>query len=264
MKLLQRFLWLLAGVTAVYALLAFLFRDVKRERPLIIGHRGAAGLAPENTLVAIQAAQEWHVDGIEVDVHGSKDGVVVVIHDTTLDRTTNGSGVVGQTDWAEMQALDAGQYFSPEFAGEPLPTLDQVLALGLYTVIEVKDIELYPNLVETIIQQIETYDAEDRVTIISFDPPAIQTVKELAPHLKVGGITTNNQTPTEWGPSDVVDTFWQIPIIDPTYVWRMHRQGYEVWVWTANEPWAMRYLAWLGVDGLTTNYPDRARAIWQP
>jgi glycerophosphoryl diester phosphodiesterase len=98
-------------------------------RTRVIAHRGFSGVAPENTLVAIRRGIEIGADMAEIDVTLSKDGYVVVIHDETLDRTTNGTGPVSDATLEELQRLDAGSWFAPEFAGEKIPTLGEVLDL---------------------------------------------------------------------------------------------------------------------------------------
>jgi glycerophosphoryl diester phosphodiesterase len=93
------------------------------HRPFLWAHRGASKNAPENTMAAFAAAVELGVDGLELDIHLSRDGIPVVIHDESLERTTNGRGFVSDASLVQLQQLDAGAWFSPEFTGEPLPTL---------------------------------------------------------------------------------------------------------------------------------------------
>src|SRR5919197_4354903 len=97
-------------------------------RPLVVGHRGAMGYAPENTLASFELAVEQGADVVELDVHLSRDGQVVVIHDEQLDRTTDGRGLVGDRTLDELKRLDAGSWFDPRFAGQRIPTLHEVLA----------------------------------------------------------------------------------------------------------------------------------------
>src|SRR5215207_11286279 len=102
----------------------------ERGRVWVVGHRGAMGHCPENTLASFARGLELGADWIEMDVHLSRDGAVVVIHDETLDRTTNGHGLVRDCNLAELTALDAGVWFSPAYAGERIPTLDELLAFA--------------------------------------------------------------------------------------------------------------------------------------
>ncbi len=141
---------------------------------MIFAHRGSSGTHPENTLAAITDAIAVGVDGIEIDVQKTKDGKLVVIHDETVDRTTNGSGEVIQMTLEEIQALDAGSWFSNKFQGERIPTLDQVLDLVKDTSVQLNielknDLVDYPNLEEDVVRLVKKYEVMDQVLISSFN-----------------------------------------------------------------------------------------------
>jgi glycerophosphoryl diester phosphodiesterase len=231
-------------------------------KPLIIAHRGAAGLAPENTLAAIRKGLAHHAHGIEVDVQRSADGVLVLIHDETVNRTTNGAGAVRELSWSEMRHLDGGSYYSSLFAGEPIPMLEDALALlrkeAVTLVIEIKDPHFYPEMSRQIVEMISRYDAQNQVVVISFDHTELQIVQRLAPDIRLGILLTRPWPVPKIAKSQIVDVYWLTVLLDPTFVRRMHGQGYEVWVWTVNSPALMNWLRWLGVDGLTTDHPELA------
>ncbi|MBX3055666.1 MAG: glycerophosphodiester phosphodiesterase [Anaerolineae bacterium] len=253
-------------LTAFWAGLHLLLREKGRaSKPAIIAHRGAAGLAPENTLAAIRVGLAHQAPYIEIDVQRSADGMLVVIHDETIDRTSNGRGPVRELSWAELRRLDAGSYFDPHFAGETIPTLSDVLLLlqdkPATLVIEIKDPHFYPDISQQILALLAQHQMQERVVVISFDHAALETFHRLAPGIPIGLAVTKPWPIPPIAPGQTVDVFWPGVLLDPTFVYRMHRRGYTVWVWTVNAPALMRLLAWLGVDGLTTDHPQRASRL---
>src|SRR5262245_51347936 len=161
-----------------------------RARPLIVGHRGAMGYAPENTFASYERAVALGVDAVECDVHLSADGVPVVIHDHTLDRTTDGAGPVQALTLAELKRLDAGAWRGAEFAGQRLPTLDELLAwcAGRTALsIELKNgPTFYEGLAERIVELVRAHGMVGQANVISFDHLAVRRVKELEPRLMTG------------------------------------------------------------------------------
>ena len=161
-----------------------------RPKPLNIAHRGASAVAPQNTLAAFRKAMELGADGVELDVQLSADGAVVVIHDFTVDKTTDGTGRVAEKTLAELEALDAGIRFSPQFAGERIPTLAQVfeaLEGKLLVNVELKDFNLRSSaLAAPVVEVIREHAMEKRVLFSSFNPFALRAVKRLAPEIPAG------------------------------------------------------------------------------
>ncbi len=157
-------------------------------RPYVVGHRGAMGHAPENTLASFRKGFELGAPLLELDVHMSADAQLVVIHDETVDRTTNGSGRVVELSATEIRRLDAGSWFGSAFAGEPVPMLDEILEwrhgrVGL--VIELKLGPVwYPGIEEGLVRLLRQHGAEAEVLVISFDHFAARRVKVLAPAVK--------------------------------------------------------------------------------
>ena len=139
---------------------------------LIIAHRGASGLAPENTLAAIKKAIELKADLIEIDVHQTKDSIIVVIHDKKINRTTSGKGRVKDLFYKEIRRYDAGKWFDPKFEGERVPTLEEVLRLvhgQTKLLIEIKgDDNFYPNIEKHVYEILKTYNAQNWCEIHSF------------------------------------------------------------------------------------------------
>jgi glycerophosphoryl diester phosphodiesterase len=164
---------------------------MEHRRPLIFGHRGASSLCPENTMAAFQKAAEVGADGVELDVHLSRDGRLVVCHDETLDRTTDGRGAIRALSCDDIRGFDAGSWFAREFRGERVPLLDDVLGLVRSRNMSV-NIELKTNLVSyegieaKVAELVERFDLGDAVIISSFNHYSVLRLKKRAPHLRAG------------------------------------------------------------------------------
>lgn len=156
-----------------------------------IAHRGWSGKAPENTMAAFELAlNEPKIYSIELDIHLSKDNVPVVIHDYTIDRTTDGKGFVSDYTAEELAAFDAGQWFSPEFKGQNIPTLEEVIELvkgKKKLLIELKQMGArYPKMEEKVVELIQKHELHDEVVIMSFDHESAKKVKELDGNIEIG------------------------------------------------------------------------------
>lgn len=159
------------------------------DKALIIAHRGSSKLAPENTMASFKEAFKHGATAIELDVHRTKDGHLVIMHDDTLDRTTTGRGRVGDFTLKELKELDAGSWFGPQFTGEKIPTLEEVLdwAKGKVKVdIEVKNSRQYPGIEQDILRIVEEKELKDDVFITSFDKSVSENIEALAPEIKTG------------------------------------------------------------------------------
>jgi len=238
-------------------------------RPQIFAHRGAKTVAPENTLPAFQRALEMGVDGIELDVHCSKDGKLVVIHDESLDRTTRGSGKVGEYTAAELAHIDAGSPFHADFAGVGVPTLEDVFDLvgnRCRVNVEIKSDD--PNggdQVEPLIAMIAARNLYDQVIVSSFNPPSLVKMRALAPKIQLGLLY---YLPL---PAFLRDA-WFTPIIQPEAIHPYHRlvnadlmawakaRGCAVNTWTVNDVDEARRLADLGVNVIMSDVPDQIMA----
>jgi glycerophosphoryl diester phosphodiesterase len=234
--------------------------------PLIIGHRGAAGHAPENTLASFAKALALGADAVECDVQLSADGVPVVIHDPTLDRTTNGSGPVAARSAAELRALDAGAWFGPAFAGERIPTLAEVLdwARGrTRVVLELKQGPVYDaRLPERVVEVIRDARAEGDVLAISFDHEAVRQVVAMAPAVLAGVLYAArplDPVSLAWGAgATVLLPHWHFATADD--VATAHEAGLGIAPWTVDDATVAERLFALGVDALSSNYPERLLA----
>jgi len=160
--------------------------------PAVFAHRGASAYAPENTLAAFQLALEQGADGIELDVNLTTDGHVVVIHDSIVDRTTNGSGEVRDMELKTLKSFDAGSWFAPKFKGEKVPTLDEVLKLvgeDVFTNIELKPkyfISPLDQLPGKVAALVEKHNLDNKIIFSSFNPWALIKIHRLLPSVPVG------------------------------------------------------------------------------
>jgi glycerophosphoryl diester phosphodiesterase len=228
-------------------------------------HRGWSSKAPENTLAAFQKAIEQpHIDMIELDVQLSRDGVPVVIHDFTLERTTNGSGYVGDYTLKELKQLDAGSWYAEAFAGETIPTLEEVLQLvqGKKTLnIELKCAgNWYPGIEKKVIELIRQYGMESSVVITSFHHANIREVSRLAPELKKGllidGMPLLLDEQLEVTGATVLSMYY--PFLTESFVRSYRERGIEFIAWTIDQPEEMKRVAALD-EGIVicTNDPER-------
>ena len=243
----------------------------------IIAHRGANRKAPQNTLPAFRQAIADGADGFETDVHLTKDGVPVICHNYTIDKTSDGTGAVSSYTLEELKQFDFGAYFSEDFRGTPLPTLDEFLTLVAPTDAEIINIELKCpkgrmfELVSKTMQAIRRFGVLDRVIISSFSPAILKMVKEIDPRCKTGFLhPTQNPSicravflePYTILKSTKADYAHPASItVTKLSVMLEHRMGRKVNVWTVNDEPTIRYLLACGVDGIITDTPDRTRAI---
>ena len=241
----------------------------------VIGHRGAAELAPENTMAAFAKAAELGT-GFELDVTLSSDGQVVVIHDDTLDRTTDGDGAVSNRSLQELRQLDAGSWYSNDFARERVPTLAEVLGVfgGRVPInIELKTSRDVEPLVEAVAAEVRKVDLADQVYVTSFNPLMLEHMAVVAPELRRGQLThTFPRKDSELSVMQrvVLRRMWLnrrsrpdfIVVNDERatarFVDRWHNNNMQVLVYTVNDPQDMTRLYKLGVDGIITDRPDLA------
>ena len=250
--------------------------------PRQFAHRGASGTHPENTLASFRRAREEGAEAFELDVHRTADGQVVVFHDPTLERTTDGRGAVASLTLSELRELDAGSRFTPDggrthpFQGQDVrvPTLREVLEEfpDLPVIIEIKQVE--PPLEEDLRDVIAGSEAEERTLVFSLAQEPLDRYRTLEPEQQTG-----------FGPEDVaeflgrvrdgrwdgyrppgaafaVPVSWHgIPIVSGPFVEAAHRLGREVYVWTVNAEAEMEQLLDLGVDGLISDFPARLAEV---
>jgi glycerophosphoryl diester phosphodiesterase len=240
------------------------------DRPLNFAHRGASYEAPENTLAAFLLAAELGADGVEFDVQLSRDGEVVVIHDFSLEATTDGQGLVRDKTLAELKELDAGGRFDPPFAGQRIPALQEVLdAVGrrLLLNIELKTASLRDDgLAAKVVRAVEENGLLDRVVVSSFDPLAVRRVKQLNPWIPTGLLYDPSQPiflRRAWlrllVRPDALHPYYKM--VDEAYMRWAKGKGYRVHTWTCDDPGEMWQLVRYGLDLIMTNRPDLLRQV---
>jgi len=241
--------------------------DAARARIQVLAHRGASAYAPENTLAAFRLAIEQKADWLELDVQQTKDGQLVVFHDLRMERTTDGRGALRDLTLEQVKQLDAGRWYGPEFAGERVPTFEEVVALaqaqGVRIFPEVKDPRLYPGIEERVAAVISAYGYEDQTIIQSFDMTSLERLRQVNPRLKLAALYTA-ASPLRGDPPpgvSVVGPPWELVTIDPSVVRDAHASGRQVVVWSVEGAAAVRPLLDARVDGIITSRPDVVRAM---
>lgn len=226
------------------------------NRPLLIAHRGASGLAPENTQLALRRAAEAGADAAEIDVQLTADGVPVVLHDATVDRTTDGHGRIAALRWAEVARLRARE-------GERVPAFEAALAAAaehdLLLAIEFKGRDRQPELIEQVIATVARADRASRVWYWSFDAADLRLVRELAPGAPTGGLSLGLPGRSLALVSDhLVPLAGHLALAWPGLVRRLPQ---PVVAWTTDRPALARRFAAAGMAGVISNHPERLRPV---
>ena len=238
--------------------------------PLVWAHRGASGYAPENTLPAFKLAAEMKADGVELDVQLTRDGVLAVCHDETIDRTSSGAGWLKDFTFDELRSLDFSNG-NAAYEGVKIPAMEEVFDLlaptGLTINIELKTgIVFYENIEEKILELAARKNWEDRVIYSSFNHYTVRRIKELNPAAKVGLLYAD-------GPIDMPGyghrleadalhpAFYNLQY--PNYMEDCRRYGLDVNVWTVNSAADLMKCREYGVNAVITNYPAKARELYE-
>jgi len=242
----------------------------------IVAHRGASGYAPELTFAAFSKALETGVDSIEVDVHQSADGKIVIFHDLTLDRTTNGTGLVASKTYKELRQLDAGSWFDPAFAGEKILLFNEFIELvkgkaGI--IVEVKyGSQIYPEIENNILTILKSSGMLHDSVVSSSRVTILNTFKTIAPDLRLGKVLTPKEL---WRSLFQYNSFahkqkllehikeihphWSF--VDSHFMNWARLVDLEVFPWTINKERKIRVMIDRGVNGVITDFPDVARRV---
>jgi glycerophosphoryl diester phosphodiesterase len=273
--------------TALYGALAWseeapvpdhVFFQGLRSRPLVIAHRGGAGLWPENTLHAFESASTLGVDMIETDIRGTADGVLVVLHDASVDRTTDGTGAVGEMTLAELKKLDAAYRWTPDGGRSfPLrgrnitvPTLDEVFAQLPEMRFNIEPKQVTPSLVPSLCRTIRERRMSGKVIVGSFRDTVLDEFRRACPEVATSASPSEVSRFVAMQTAGLSRSFnpamqaLQVPeygagihILTPGFITSAHERNLEVHAWTVNEVADMRRLIDLKLDGIMTDYPDR-------
>lgn len=248
------------------------------KKPLIIAHRGASGLAPENTLTAFAKAIEIGVDRIEMDLRQTIDGEVIVLHDKTIVRTTNGWGSARKLSLSKIRRYSAGSWFHYDFSSERIPTFREVLELvdGRTTLLlEIKDGSPYHHGIEkNVIDIINEYNAHDWCIVQSFNDKVLKNFRAL-PNLNsdiqklfeivipvaplYGGSRFTYKSIKRYDFAQEVNVNFKS--VTPRVVRKVQRMGKKINVWTVNDRYDLQYFIEMGVDGIITDFPDRLKEL---
>lgn len=269
----------------IYGLLVALARPVPnhpfftQDTPLVIGHQGGEHLWPDNTFYAFEQAVELGVDVLEMDIHATADGVLVIMHDETIDRTTDGTGLIKEMTLAELKKLDAAynwphhddQGERPHRAqGLTPPALEDLFQAFPHMPMNIEIKQTEPSITQPLCDLLQAYEMTEKVLIASFSPETMAEFRQVCPGVATAGAEPQirtffalntlflgavYQSPVE--AFQVPEYFGDLHVITPRFVQTAHSHNLDVHVWTVDEVEDMERLIGLGVDGIITNRPDR-------
>lgn len=252
---LKTLLWMLGILVLIPVThygLYFLFGRTLTTPTQLIAHRGGLSHAPENTLAAFQHAIDTGVDWLELDVQRTQDGQLVVFHDTTVERTTNGTGSVASLSFADIRALDAG-------SGEQVPSFEDVITLaktaGVGLLPELKSAQLYPNIDEQVVAALNQANYADKTVVQSFNHEVLINLKSNHPDINVCplyALWELNLAKPQPSNAEILCPMAEMVLLNPWMIKQAHDQNKKIYVWFGiNEhPFLIRSLRNLGVDGL--------------
>lgn len=247
------------------------------DRTLVIAHRGFSAEYPENTIAAFKAAVAAKADYIELDVHLSKDGEIVVMHDDTIDRTTNGTGFVNDYTVAELKKFDAGAWFDHAFVGERIPTLLEAIDLventstRLCVEIKEKQKQHYPGLEKRLVEIVHQKDLIGHLVVTTYNKNVVSNLKKLEPRLPIAYDLNKdeykkaNEKPAE-SAMVVLNTNANMACFNHIHlsneiISECLFNGVPLWVWTVNDEETMEKLVGFGIEAIMTDKPDVLRNV---
>ncbi len=230
---------------------------MRRKAVIAVGHRGASAYAPENTVAAFDEAIRLGAKAVEFDLRATAEGMLVVLHDETVDRTTNGKGRVSEIEWSDLIRLDAGSWIHGRFAAARIPSLEEaLLAIGpsARPVIELK----VPVSAELLLTALRKYDLEEEALILSFDAEWLVPFRKMSGKICLGLLaeTWSDELPGRAKGLDCELLALHTDILSPPQIAAADAQGLEVWAFTANDVGMVAACAALGVTGIITDRPD--------
>lgn len=240
----------------------------ERSSVMLVAHRGGAGLAPENTLAAIDSGIARKANLLEIDIRQTLDGHIVVMHDKDIDRTTTGSGNIKDLTLAEIRALSAAKNWDGKYKDVKVPllseVLDRVMASNAQLIIEIKDPGLYPGMLDRLIKIVKAKRAEKKVLIFSFNLNAVINIKQRLKNVRTGVFILGYENLNEIAEKGI--DFISPPFITllyyPSIIGSIHKRNCKVLVWTVDQKFLMKYLLNRSVDGIITNQPDIFNSIF--
>ncbi len=254
----------------------------QQDGVMVIAHQGGEWLRPSNTLVAFDHAVELGVDVLEMDIHQTKDGVIILMHDATVDRTTDGSGAIKEMSFAEIRELDAGYYWSDDgdetfpYRGQGIqvPTLEEMFQRypDMRMNIEIK--QETPSMVRPFCQLIRDYNMEEKLLVATFHQVTMEEFREVCPHVLTSMVEPEIQrffglntiflgalfqapgTAFQVPLTSSLPLIGEVDVVTERFIHAAHSHNIQVHAWTINDPAEMERLIGLGVDGIITDRPD--------
>jgi glycerophosphoryl diester phosphodiesterase len=243
-------------------------------KPKIIAHRGFSGIAPENTMAAFKLAADLGVDFIELDIHQTKDGVIVCHHDENLKRICGIHAEIKDISFSDLKKADAGSWFDEKFKDEPIPTLEEVISLGVPLLIEIKKgSPYYPGIEKNLVNLLGRHSLQKSCILQSFESEVLDALMELTAEYELHKLVTGD---IPLLPLHIDHTLKKGSIIqyskykgvNPNYrflssglVDKIHCHSQRVFTWTVNEKEQMQKVISFGVDGIITDYPDKLKSL---
>jgi glycerophosphoryl diester phosphodiesterase len=244
-----------------------------------VSHRGASGYAPEHTITSYQMGEKMHGDYIEIDLQMTKDGQLIAMHDETVDRTTNGTGLVKDYTLDQIKQMDAGswfnekypQYANPEYVGLQVPTLEEIFqkfGKNANYYIETKSPEVYPGMEKELLRLVNEYDINKKTLLVqSFSSLSLKKMKELDPTVKLIQLLSYKAKATI-SDAEIVDIKEYAMGVGPNYTYltedyiqKVVNSGLEIHPYTVNDKETMKKLIDWGVTGMFTNFPDMLHEV---
>lgn len=233
-------------------------------------HRGASGYYPENTMLSFEKAIELGCSGIETDVQITKDGVLVLIHDEMVNRTTNGAGFLKDYTFSDLSKLDAGSWYSKDFRGLRIPTVEELIYLvkdsDLIINFELKNgVIQYKDLEEKLINTIYEHNIQDRVILSSFNHYSMVKCKEISSEIKTGLLYMEGlYKPEQYAKTAFADALHPyFYALNNELISIIKSEGIGINTFTVNDENYMKYFYQAGVDGIITNYPDKLKKVME-
>lgn len=282
-KPIRLILWLVMALVVAGLILALMAKPAvphpyfDNEDVLVMAHRGGRGLWPENTLYAFERALDLGVDILEMDLHSSLDGTIVVMHDDTVDRTTDGTGLIQDFTLGELKALDAGYQWTQDDGltypyrsqGITVPTFEEILAAFPDARLNVEIKQSEPSIVAPVCALIRDHGMGDRVLVASFDSATIQAFRQACPEIATTAGEDEVRTlyilsflylgglyPPSFEALQLPEYRGDTHVLTPRLVSAAHNRSLEVHAWTINQVEDMQRMLDLGVDGIITDRPD--------
>jgi len=252
---------LVLGMPLIYYGVQLAARTMPLAAAQVVAHRGGSKYAPENTLAAFRTAIAQGADGLEFDVQMSRDGALVIMHDETIDRTTNGTGAVRDFTLGQLRTFDAGN-------GEKIPTFEEVLQLAKASNIavfpEAKSPHLYPGLEAKMVAALQAADYVDHAIVVDFEPASLETLHRLDPALRLCALYGTGQfdVSAPAGEAQFICPEAEMVLLDPGIIRQAHAEGRQVFVWflALEDPFMIRTMRTFGADGFISNDPAAAKA----